>query len=79
MLGNFVTQPQGYKAFIPDRFPPKNELVFGSKVHLMNAEATLALGKLDGVAQLIPDISFFTLMFVKKRYSQVISKVQKLL
>jgi Fic family protein len=66
MLGNFVTQPQGYKAFIPDRFPPKNELVFGSKVHLMNAEATLALGKLDGVAQLIPDISFFTLMYVRK-------------
>lgn len=66
MLGNFVTQPQGYKAFIPDAFPPKDDLIFSSKVHLMNAEATLALGKLDGVAQLIPDINFFTLMYVRK-------------
>lgn len=66
MLGNFVTQPQGYKAFIPNDFPPKGDLIFSSKVHLMNAEATLALGKLDGVAQLIPDIDFFTLMYVRK-------------
>lgn len=66
ILGNFVTQPQGYKAFIPGDFPPKQMLSFSSEIHLANAEATLALGKLDGVAQLIPDVDFFTLMYVRK-------------
>lgn len=65
-IGNFVQQPAGYKAFIPGDFPPKNLIDLSPKVQLLNAEATLALGKLDGVAQLIPDIDFFTFMYVRK-------------
>ena len=65
-VGRFIQQPQGFKAFIPDVFPPEEQLLFLPEVHMANAEATLALGKLDGVAQLIPDIDFFTLMYVRK-------------
>lgn len=65
-IGNFVQQPQGYKAFIPDRFPPKSEISFSSRVYLANDKATLALGKLDGVAQLIPDINYFISTYAQK-------------
>lgn len=65
-IGNFVQQPQGFKAFIPATFPPKEQLVINPDVGVANDKATLALGKLDGIAQLIPDIDFFTLMYVRK-------------
>ncbi len=65
-LGSFVQQPQGFKAFIPDKFPPKREIDFSSKVYLANDKATLALGKLDGVAQLIPDIDYFISTYAQK-------------
>ena len=66
LLGNFVQQPQGYKAFIPGKFPPKEMLVFSPTVHLTNDRATLALGKLDGIAQLIPDIDYFLSTYIQK-------------
>lgn len=66
MIGNFVQQPQGYKAFIPDKFPPVKLPPFSDQTLLADSRATLALGKLDGVAQLIPDINFFTFMYVRK-------------
>lgn len=65
-LGNFVRQPQGYKAFIPDDFPPRKPLVFSPEVYLANDKATLALGKLDGMAQLIPNIDFFLSTYIQK-------------
>jgi Fic family protein len=66
ILGNFVQQPDGYTAFIPSDFPPEEAIVISPEVQLADSAATLALGKLDGIAQLIPDIDFFTLMYVRK-------------
>lgn len=66
MIGKFVTQPEGFKAFIPDVFPPTQPLIFRPQTQLLAADATLALGKLDGIAQLIPDIDFFIYMYVRK-------------
>jgi Fic family protein len=65
-IGNIVQQPQGYKAFIPNEFPPKSEIHFSSRIYLANDKATLALGKLDGVAQLIPDINYFISTYAQK-------------
>jgi Fic family protein len=66
ILGNFIQQPGGYRAFVPAPFPPLRPIKLSPKVILVNDAATLALGKLDGVAQLIPDIDFFTFMYVRK-------------
>ena len=65
-VGNFVQQPQGYKAFIPNDFPPKKMITFSPDVYLANDKATLMLGKLDGMAQIIPDVSFFLSTYVQK-------------
>jgi Fic family protein len=66
ILGNFIQQSGGYRAFVPSPFPPLKPIKLSSNVVLVNDAATLALGKLDGVAQLIPDIDFFTFMYVRK-------------
>lgn len=66
IVGNFVNQKAGYKAFVPSVFPSPKIISFSPAIQLANSRATLALGKLDGVAQLIPDIGFFTFMYVRK-------------
>lgn len=65
-LGNFQQQTQGYKAFIPEFFPPKGGFNFSDKINKKAALATLRLGKLDGITQLLPDLDFFLFMYIRK-------------
>lgn len=65
-LGHFLKQPQGYKAFIPEPFPPQNGFDFSKKLIQKVSCATLSLGKLDGVTQLLPDVDFFLFMYICK-------------
>ena len=66
MIGKFIQQPAGYQSFVPDRFPEDLGFALTTKTILANDAATLAVGKLDGLAQLVPDIDFFTLMYKAK-------------
>lgn len=68
-LGNFVKQPQGYKAFIPSHFPPKERLALDDQAIDLLSRATLAVGRLDGITQLLPDVDFFIFMYVRKEAS----------
>jgi cell filamentation protein, protein adenylyltransferase len=65
IIGQYRSQPQGFKAFVPSQFPPPGiSLSLGvSKKH---AEAMRLIGKLDGYAGLLPDKDFFHLMFLRK-------------
>lgn len=65
-IGQFIQQPTGYKAFIPDKFPPKEFINLNSKTQLLHAKASLMLGKLDGITQLLPDLDFFIFMYIRK-------------
>lgn len=65
-IGQFVLQPQGYKAFIPEEFPPKDGLYLSTKLIQKASMATLSLGKLDGITQLLPDVDFFLFMYICK-------------
>ena len=66
MLGKFIQQPGGYQAFMPADFPAELGLELSKQTVLANDTATLALGKLDGISQLVPNIDFFTLMYGRK-------------
>ena len=68
MIGKFIQQTEDYKAFIPNAFPPEG-LEITNKTFLMNDVATLALGRLDGIAQTIPNVEFFALMSAIKEAS----------
>ncbi|RLC33593.1 Fic family protein [Candidatus Shapirobacteria bacterium] len=65
-LGKYIKQPQGYKAFIPDPFPPKRGFDLSSRLIQKASMATLKLGKLDGITQLLPDKDFFLFMYIRK-------------
>src|SRR5579872_5590292 len=65
-IGQFLKQPQGYKAFVPYPFPPLGGFDFSKKLIQKASQATLSLGKLDGVTQLLPDVDFFLFMYICK-------------
>lgn len=65
-IGKNRKQPQGYEAFIPNKFPPEDGFLIAPKVIKKATEATLLLGKLDGITQLLPDVDFFLFMYIRK-------------
>ncbi len=66
IIGRLVQQAGGYKAFIPDKFPPAQPIKLNLNSQLLHAKAVLMLGKLDGITQLLPDLDFFILMYIMK-------------
>ncbi len=66
MIGNLQTQSAGFKAFIPGPFPPAGGYQFTDDVFQKSIEAVRLLGKLDGITQLLPDLDFFLLMYLRK-------------
>lgn len=65
-IGTYKAQKEGFKAFIPNSFPPKEGLIFDVKILKKNDQATRLLGKLDGITKLLPDADFFLLMYLRK-------------
>jgi Fic family protein len=65
-IGKFIRQKGGYKAFIPGKFPPDKALECSQKLVLKHSKAERLLGKLDGITQLLPDVDFFLLMYIRK-------------
>lgn len=65
-IGTLIQQPGGYKAFVPEPFPPKEALELSDQTHQLHSRAMLLLGKLDGITQLLPDLDFFIFMYVRK-------------
>lgn len=66
-VGRYVWQSSGkarYRAFIPNELPFKLKLdnVLQAKL----SEADQALGRLDGITEILPDVDFFVLMYVGK-------------
>ena len=64
--GNFITQPSGYRAFIPAPLPPKPPVAFDDEMLVLLSEANIGLGRLDGVVKVIPDPDFFVGMYVRR-------------
>lgn len=65
-IGKNLEQKEGFKAFIPNPFPPRAGFDFNPGVLKKNNEATRLLGKLDGITKLLPDADFFLLMYLRK-------------
>lgn len=66
IIGTNRQQSEGFKAFIPAAFPPKEGLNFNGQIIKKASEATRLVGKLDGITKLLPDLDFFLLMYLRK-------------
>lgn len=64
--GSFVSRPEGYSAFIPNPLPPEPPLDLDAALLGLLEEAVSELGRLDGVAKVIPDPDFFVGMYVRR-------------
>ncbi len=64
--GTKITQLSGYKAFIPTALPPNPPVKLdGDILHLLT-NANIAIGKLDAMGYLAPNLDHVTAMYVRK-------------
>jgi Fic family protein len=64
--GVYVKQTTGYRAFIPTPLPPKPAVKIEKELQNLLPRADMALARLDGVAQMLPNVDLFIAMYVKK-------------
>jgi Fic family protein len=55
-----------YRAFFPKPLPPEPPLVFDEELLELLSNADHALGRLDGIAETLPDPDLFVAMYVRK-------------
>lgn len=65
-IGSYKKQLGGYAAFVPAPFPPKKAVQWSDSLIALLSRADRAIGKLNAIDQLVPDIDFFIFMYVKK-------------
>jgi Fic family protein len=63
--GRFVRQPEGYRAFIPGPLPPDPPLQVDDELQRLLSDADRSLGRLDGVASVLPNPDLFVAMYVR--------------
>ena len=61
--GVYVTQPTGYKAFIPKDLPPDPPIRYDDGLWDGLSRADMALGRLDGSAENLPNPDLFVAMY----------------
>ncbi len=64
--GQYVRQPTGYRAFIPRPLPPVPPLQLSGAGQSLLSAADIALGRLDGSIEILPDADLFMYMFIRK-------------
>lgn len=62
--GRYVKQPTGYSAYIPAPLPPTPPLKTDQVMTTLLSNADRALGRLDGVASVLPNPDLFVAMYV---------------
>jgi Fic family protein len=64
--GRAVAQASGYLAYVPEALPPDPPIALDGETIDLLSRADQALGKLDGIASLLPNPDLFVGMYVRK-------------
>ena len=64
--GRYVAQISGYSAFVPRPLPPDPAISMDGELEELLSLANLALGRLDGSAEILPSSDLFVSMYVLK-------------
>ncbi len=64
--GTYQRQPSGYRAFVPAPLPPQPPVILAGELQRLLSEADMALGRLDGSIQTLPNPDLFVFMYVRK-------------
>ena len=63
--GRYVRQPEGFAAFVPEPYPPRDLDLSGELLRVLS-EADLALGMLVGAAEILPNPDLFVRMYMRR-------------
>ena len=63
--GQFLPQTEGYRAFIPAPLPPDPPIRMNEELTRLLSDADRCLGRLDGVASVLPNPDLFVAMYVR--------------
>ena len=64
--GRYIAQPGGYRAFVPASLPPDPPLKFDDETLCLHEQATMRLGRLEGLTVNLPNPDLFLSMYVRK-------------
>lgn len=64
--GRYITQPTGYRAFMPAPLPPQPAQALGGELQGLLSAADRALGRLDGSVLTLQNPDLFVFMYVRK-------------
>lgn len=64
--GVYRQQPGGYRAFMPSSMPPRPPVRIEGKLQALLSQADLALGRLAGSVDTLPNPDLFVFMYVRK-------------
>jgi Fic family protein len=64
--GQYVKQPEGYRAFIPAPLPPDPPVMMDAEMIRLLSDADRALGRLDGATSVLPNSDLFVAMYVRQ-------------
>ena len=64
--GSYERQITGYRAFIPKPLPPDPPMDFDVELLDLLSRADIALGRLDGASEILPNVDLFVAMYVNK-------------
>ncbi len=66
-LGTFETRTiagETIRAYVPAALPPQPSIAWTPQLEHLLEQANIALGRLDGLASLLPDVSLFIYLYV---------------
>ena len=64
--GRYDPQEGGYKVFIPAQLPPNPPVQLEGALRVLLSQAEMAIGRLEGSIQVLPDADLFTKMLMRK-------------
>lgn len=65
-IGKYIKQPSKYSAFVTEPFPAGNLIEWDEDLIMLLSKADIAIGKLNAIDQLVPDVDFFIKSYAKK-------------
>lgn len=64
--GKNITQPTGYKSFIPTPLPPNPPILIEGEIQHLLTNANIAIGKMDTMGYLAPNLDHIIAMYIRK-------------
>lgn len=64
--GRYISQPTGYRSFVPAPLPPEPPLQLDNELVTLLSQADQAIGRLDGISRVVPNPDLFVATYVRR-------------